>query len=240
MGFGPAGTECAGVLLLLVDGIYQPVSLPLFGRYLGNGVLEEVVDGPNYDLVFQALSRLQQAGRFSVDWEALGTAEIALSNLEAFLEVLAVAAIHARAAVTVDGHQLSFALLSAHVAAALIAKEPQSLDPQTKVEDLPRAAFGGHRSPPVTAFTEEIYGALNRQSPRLRCRFGQSFVGLIALQEAAIALGAQLAPPDDFPERDLAASRQALALFLDAVGEDEELVDALADYAAQDEDVDES
>ncbi len=219
--------EVAVVLLEQAEESWRPVGLPLFGVYEGMGTVADVNDGPNADLILAAVQKAIEERRVVVDFEAMGLEEQPIDHIETLLGLLACSQIQGDGAARTSEGALGFALLSAHVAAALTENEPD-IAQAVLIEELPEHIFD-------SAFGREIYAPLRYQPHRLRCRFGLSLVGLGALDAQMRARKKAWVPPGE--GIDLAESEVAvwLAQAMVELGSDESLVDALEEYAGHDD-----
>lgn len=218
------GSEVAVVLIERVGERWRPLALPLFGLYEGACTVTEVSDGPNAEMILRALGD----GGVDIDFKAMGLASGPVEHIETFLDLVACSQLHGDDAVRVGRAPLGFALFSAHVAATLMNEEPQ-LPLATSVEDLAEVVF-------ESEFGRHIYRQLGAESHRLRCKFGLSMVGLLALDQHMTARGKVWSPPGPgIPD----AEADPALWFTLAVAEfagDEALIEALEDHAGQGED----
>ena len=218
------GAETALVLLGPDEGALRPISLPLLGRYLGHGLLEDITDGPNCALILAALQKACDEGALRVDWQGLGVEPTLLEDLQSFLSLVAYAQLSCPDAIVLHDHPLQFALLEANVLAALVARPTTGLD-DARLDELPSRVFGGRNG------AATLYRALASQPLALRLRFGQSLLGLYALERAFEAEGLSWSSPGGGWERDdgRAASwlEQALLRFRDQL----DVIEALDEYS---------
>ncbi len=221
------GAETALVLLQREGDHFIPISLPLWGRYEGCGTLSEVEPGPNAELVLSAFQRALQEGQASIDWNDLGVPPCDVDHIETLLSLIACAQLHGKEALTWHGSALGFALLSGHVAAALMTREP-CIESSMSVEELPAAVL---KSPSSAA----IYGSLGGKSLTLKCKFGLSFVGFFALEETMSAENIHWIPTTQVIEEGERNADLWLAEAMVRFSENAEILEALEDYGARHE-----
>jgi len=210
-------------------GEYGPVALPLFGRYAGQGFVEEVQDGPNADLILAAFQHGLQSGAVVANWESLGMAPLEVDHIETLLSLVSCAQIHGEGALAWEGLELGFSLIQAHVAAALMEAEAEDLPPSQTLESLPGFVLGN------SSVSKQIYAPLRDAGVRLRCRFGLSFVALQVLKEAMAERDRGFDSPGMGIDEDDSQPDVWLAEALLAAEGDEELALALAEYGSSDD-----
>lgn len=225
-GVGLIGAECGAVLLREGSSGFQPVSLPLWGHYLGRGFLEEVSEGPNAEILLEALQRLHACGRLVVDWNALGIEPRELDHVETVLGLLALARIHGPTAIRCDGAALGFCILSAHVAASLMNEEPSSVPSSVSVERLPTVVFDN------APLGQELYAGYSSLPVRLRCHFALALVGLAALSDGLASRAIPWSPPTPPTAVDAAATEQWFSQALASAQDDPVLLAGLAEHAS--------
>ncbi len=218
----------AEVVVVIIErhgSTWRPISLPLFGIYEGTGTVAEVTEGPNSELLVSALSDGADGGDVRFDFSKMGLSPQPIDHIETLLSWLAVSQIQGDGAIRSTEGALGFALLSAHVAAALMAGEPD-LPLERSVDELSEVVF-------ESELGRAIYRPVRRHSHRLRAKFGLSLVGLAALCEQMRSHGMAWTPPGEgIP---IEASQKALWLAeatLSFAG-DELLIEALEEYAGQ-------
>lgn len=221
------GSEVAVVLLQRLGERWRPAALPLFGTYEGTGTVAEVNEGPNSELILHALGQDGSAG-VVFDFEAMGLEPQPIEHIETFLGLVACSQLQSGNLVRASEGELGFALLSAHVAAALMEREPE-LAQETSVEGLGEVIFDSE-------LARSIYRQVRAQNHRLRCKFGLSMVGLAALDQSMMAWGKSWTTPG--PGIPLEEADAALWLTQATVefSQDEGIIEALEDYAGQGED----
>lgn len=224
-GVGLLGAECGCVVLAQTpDAAFVPITLPLWGRYTGHGAVEDIHEGPGADLILGGLQGLQQSKHLRVNWATLGVEPQPLDHIEAVLGILALAHIHAPSAVQCQGRVLRFALLSGHVAAALMAEEPVRLPHDTPIEQLPEVVF--NQDP----LASTLYAPLAAQSVRLRCRFGLILAGFAALDDGLLSRNLRWSPPGEATIASAAASERWLAHALAQASDDPVLLAGLSEH----------
>lgn len=217
------GSEVAVVLLQRLGDRWCPAALPLFGLYEGACTVSEVSDGPNAEMILSAVSE----GRVEIDFDAMGLASQPVLHIETFLELIACSQLHGDDAVRSGEGPMGFALLSAHVAAALMNAEPE-LPLAPSVENLAEDVF-------ESSFGRQTYRQLGALSHRLRCKFGLSMVGLAALDQSMKAWGKPWSPPGPgIPEEEADPALWLTLATVEFAG-DEALIEALEDHAGQGE-----
>lgn len=225
-GVGLLGAECGVILLRESAPGFVPVSLPLWGDYLGRGFLEEISEGPNTEMLLAGLQRLQDGGRLVVEWDTLGVEPRELDHIETLLGLLAVAQVHAPGTIRCDGLTLGYCMMSAHVAASLMNEEPSSIPPSVSVEQLPTTVFDNE------PLGQELYAGYSSLPIRLRCHFALAMVGLAALSEGLGARSIPWSPPHPPTAVDVAATERWFARALTDAQDDPVLLAGLAEHAS--------
>lgn len=217
--------EVAVVIIEQAGPRWRPITLPLFGIYEGMGTVGEVHEGPNADLVLSTFQGGAREEGLVIDFQKMGLEPQPIDHIETLLSLLAVSQIQGEGALRSDGGALGFTLMSAHVAAALMAGEPR-LPLERSVDDLWEVVF-------ESQLAQSIYRPLRDQPHRLRAKFGLSLVGLAALCEQMERHGKPWVPPGEgLP---LVESNRTLWLAEAMVtwADDELLVEALEEYTSQ-------
>ena len=209
------------------DGTFKPAALPVWGRYNGLGGLDDIEDGPNADLILAGFQDLYQQGELKVNFESMGLPVYEIDSLELLVSLFFCAQLHAPDAIQLSGRPLRFALVSAHLAAQLMEQEPQEQSFALKLEDLPSFIFA------QSHFGQKIYALLEAQSLKLRCRFGLSLIGLQALSESLKLRSLLLLPPGPAEQFKPAEQSALLLNALEQFADDEVLLEALSEYAAE-------
>lgn|GEM_PF-2344124 len=181
--------ECALVFLSAGSGKWTPVSLPLWGTYEGVGTLGQMAEGPNAELILAGFQTALREGRAELDHTALGGLADDVSHIETLVNLVALSQIQGLNAVRWEGRALGFGLASAQVAAAFMARDPV-LAPDIALEELPDFVLS---EPPSSL----IYAPLREAQLNLRCKFGLSFYGFLALKQAFAKQGGKWEPPGD-------------------------------------------
>lgn len=179
--------ECALVLLSSNSGRWVPLSLPLWGVYEGVGTLGQMDEGPNAELILAGFQRALREGRAELDRNTLGDLADELDHVETLVNLIAFSQVQGLDAVRWEGQPVGFALASAHVAAAFMTGEPE-LSPDLPLEGLP-----GFVLPEPASLS--IYAPLSQAKLNLRCKFGLSFYGFLALTQEFARQGRAWAPP---------------------------------------------
>lgn len=221
--------ECISLLLVPdVEGRWLPASLPLFGRYHGEGIIEDMGDGPGALLLTEALRAAVECGQLTAQPDRLPFQLSSLTHLEQFFGVVAAAHQHAPNAVRLGHQPLNYCMMSAHVAAPLMTGESDLLS-QTPLEDVAKQVFRGQTGP------VELYAAMRKAAFGLRCRFGLSFAALARLVEEMDARSLCFRPPEGgFSLVHQADQRERwLAEALERFAHDELLMTGLSDYLAE-------
>jgi hypothetical protein len=220
--------ETALFVLQCVDGEWLPAGLPLWGRYDGLGTLADIQEGPNADLLLGRFQQDLESGNLSVDWDKMGLEEQAIDHVETLMSVIACSQLAELGAVRTKEGPLGFALLSAHVAAAIMNGEPE-LAGDISVEGLPQALL---RSP----WGQSVYAPIAELPIKLRCKFGLSFAGLACLIDEMKAQEIPWQPPGLGIAEEEAEPALWMAQALVKFAQSAPLVEALEDYAGQEED----
>lgn len=218
----------AEVALFLVErrgDLWHPASLPLWGTYDGSGVLAEFQEGPNADVLLDGWIGELRSGNVHVDFEKMGLVERPLESLEMMLGVMACSQIGNCDAIRVGGNSAGFVLLSAHVAAHLMELLP-NLRADVTLEALPDEVFEG-------GWGSRLYASLSKLELAVRCKFGISLSGLLALAQRTNDLKITLAPTAEGILESESEPARYLAEALVRFATDEVLSAALEDYAGQ-------
>ena len=224
-----------GWLLLLEssEGTWRPMTVPIWGQYRGNGVLEEPQEGANQELILSSIDTLIHKGQLTIDWEKLGLDSYEVDCLEIFIGALACNELNQADAIHLEGKRLSFAICSAHVLATLMTEGTQNLPSSTSLKSLPEKVLG------ESEVIRDFYQSFRQLPFQLQLRFGMSLANLYALQAELSTRNIGWQPPEDTFPIDDAQSLQWLAEALQHFEKDELMMNALADQtSSQQQDVD--
>lgn len=208
------------------EGRVLPVSLPVWGRYEGSGVVLDIDEGPNVTRILSGWqSDLVGASAF-VDWEALGMEAMEIDHIETLIAVVIANEYHGLNALTWRGARLSLCLFESNIAACLMQGEPESLH-KIKVEDLASCVLSNH---PIA---NSIYSELADEGPKLRCKFGLGSVALSSLVEAMNSSNKVWArPKQGITELERDPARWLAEAYL-AFADEPDLIEALEEYTTQ-------
>lgn len=227
------GSETALVLLTRSAGEpdWQLGSLPLWGTYLGTGSIEDVNSGANAEILLEAFTEAAGAGELRIEWAALGMKPYRFECIEDILMLLACARIHAPDAISWGEQIVSYALIEAHFAAALMSREPTKLG-DLQIEALPDAVLS------QAVCGQRIYSRLGSRSLKQKCQFGLSLLGLAAFIEALEDLQLRVRPAGPFSTLEPGQKELWLAEALVTFANERDIFEALEEYASQEQEAD--
>lgn len=176
--------EAALVFLFREGENWLPLTLPLWGTYDGLGSLGEVGEGPNADFILSAFVEAEAQGELS--FPLSGQDGVAFDDIETVANIVACSQVQGLGDFRWSEKEIGFALLSAHMAAALMDRE-SSLDLATKLDDIAKLVL-------PSPLSKKIYGTLVDVPLRLRTKFCLSFLAFAALQDAMSELAIPWTP----------------------------------------------
>ena len=206
---------------------FTPISLPIWGRYNGLGGFEEIQDGPNADLLLSCFQRELAAGNLRINFQRLGLPEYTIDSLDLLIGIFFCAQIHCPEAIEFNGATIRFALVSAHIAAQLMEKDPNEVPLNLTLEQLPHFIFNEQ------SLGRAIYQPLENQSLKLRLKFGLSLLSLQSLTESLSLRQLSLIPPDSHTTYSEDTQAKSLLNALARFSEDEVMMQALSECAQE-------
>jgi hypothetical protein len=211
------GVEAALFVLRRSGDRFVPVSLPLLGSYDRLGAVDAIHDDFTSRRLPGAFNELLRSGALIIDWKRIHEAPEPLQNAEAVAHLLDRNHVHGGTAITCEGAQISYALVSAHVTRGLFSTAAsRSL--------LPHGSISGVVSELEPART--LYAA----SSATLIGF-ESVVGLLGMNAWLLEQGLLWEPPRDFGQHGDEEVHQYLAEASERFHGDMTIQAALRGYA---------
>jgi hypothetical protein len=199
--------------------------LPVWGQYDRGGAVDGIEPDFTANSIAAAFNTLHDAGVLKIDWKQIREPQTPFRTAEDVVSTFDRSVVHGGGAIICAGVELSYALVSGHIAHALFVDAPDGILTDSGSRQLVQLAVGNGEP------AGSIYFRVDSSPSRVRYRIGLASLGLIGMVNWMRGRDLAWSPPEDPGQHDDDEKAQYLEDARERFEDDPVIFHAILDYA---------